>query len=62
MCSVGNQIGVGKESGSFICILLFKNTFSKNRFVHCCRCFRLSICIKTAQVMLVEYYSYSTNL
>jgi len=29
----------------------------KNRFVHCCRCIRLSICIKTTQVILIEYYN-----
>ena len=54
--SVGNQIGVGKESGLFtscvyVCLSInFVICFSENRFVYCCRCIRLSICIKTAQV------------
>ena len=51
--SVGNQIGVGKESGLFtsyvyVCLSTrFVMFFSENRFVHCCRCIRLQICIKT---------------
>ena len=63
VCSVGNQIGVGKESGMFTIRVYISQqplirSLGKIRFVHCCGCIRLSICIKTAQVILVQYYGF----
>ena len=63
VCSVGNQIGVGKESGLFTSrVYISINFIMFSRFVHCCGCIRLSICTKTTQVLPVKYYGVILNL